>query len=54
MKKNILITSVLSMLVMVSCQHKHTHSEEADAHEGEEKAIQPKLLLVRSRLTRQA
>lgn len=45
MKKNILITSVLSMLVMVSCQHKHTHSEEADAHEGEEKGHSTEIVI---------
>ena len=45
MKKNILITSVLSMLVMVSCQHKHTHSEEADAHDGEEKGHSTEIVI---------
>ena len=30
---------------MVSCQHKHTHSEEADAHEGEEKGHSTEMVI---------
>ena len=30
---------------MVSCQHKHTHSEEADAHEGEEKGHSTEIVI---------
>lgn len=45
MKKNIFITSALSILILASCQHKDAHSEEADAHEAEEKAHSTEIVI---------